>query len=227
MIVTSDGDEDDEQRIDDSADDSDYDDAPVANPTSKSLPRKILNKKSEPKLILDRNFMCFLRPHTFDHERFYRGKEDIYSIPEMERFNANYRRQLQFNFLATRTTQKQKQAFDATRASRLRDVDLDALPDNTSSTISSSKRQDLSRYVLEDILDCPVGSRFIVCIATEDNDDEQSRYYLETARAIQSDFKSEGLPVETWRMSSKRYLVLQGRITRSSHYDDISMKSLT
>jgi hypothetical protein len=35
------------------------------------------------------------------------------------------------------------------------------------------------------------------------------------------------LPIETWRMSSKRYLVLQGRITRSSHYDDISMKSLT
>jgi hypothetical protein len=71
MIVTPDGDEDDEQRIDDSADDSDYDDAPVANPTSKLLPRKILNKKSEPKLTLDRNFMCFLQPHTFDHELFY------------------------------------------------------------------------------------------------------------------------------------------------------------
>ena len=28
-------------------------------------------------------------------------------------------------------------------------------------------------------------------------------------------------------MSSKRYLVLQGRITRSWHYDDISTKSLT
>ena len=163
----------------------------------------------------------------FDHKLFRRGKEDIYSVAKMERFDADYRRQLHFNFSATRTTQKQKQAFDATRASRLRDVDLDALPDNTSSTIISSKRQDLSRYILEDILDCPVGSRFIVCIATEDNDDEPSKYYSETVRAIQSDFRSEGLPVETWRMSSKRYLVLQGRITRSSHYDDISMKSLT
>jgi hypothetical protein len=227
MIVTPDGDVDDEQRINDSADDSDYDDAPVANPTSKSLPSKIRNKKSEPKLTLDRNFMCFLRPHTFDHELFRRGKEDIYSITEIERFDSDYRRQLHFNFSATRITQKQKLAFNATRASRLRDVDLDALPDNTLSTISSSKRQDLSRYILEDILDCPVGSRFIVCIATEDNDDERSRYYSETARAIQSDFKSKGLPVETWKMSSKRYLVLQGSITRSSHYDDISMKSLT
>jgi hypothetical protein len=227
MIVNPDGDEDDEQRIDDSADDSDYDDAPVANPTPKSLPRKIRNKKSELKLTLDRNFMCFLRPHTFDHELFRRGKEDIYSIAKMERFDADYRRQLHFNFSATRTTQKQKQASDATRASRLRDVDLDALPDNTSSTIISSKRQDLLRYILEEILDCPVGSRFIVCIAMEDNDDKRSKYYSETARAIQCDFRSEGLPVETWRMSSKRYLVLQGRITRSSHYDDISMKSLT
>jgi hypothetical protein len=227
MIVTPGGDEDDEQRINDSADDSDYDDAPVANPTSKSLPRKIRNKKSEPKLTLDHNFMCFLRPHTFDHELFHRGKEDIYSITEMERFDADYRRQLHFNFSATQTTQKQKQALDASRAIRLRDVNLDALPDNTSSTISSSKWQDLSRYILEDILDCPVGSRIILCIAMEDNDDQRSRYYSETARAIQSDFKSEGLPFETWKMSSKRYLVLQGSITRSSHYDNISMKSLT
>ncbi len=94
----------------------------------------------------------------FDHELFRRGKEDINSIAEMERFDADYRRQLHFNFSATRTTQKQKQALDATRASRLHDVDLDALPDNTSPTISSSKRQDLSRYISEDILNCPVGT---------------------------------------------------------------------
>ena len=173
IIVPPDGDEDNEQRIIvDSADDSNYDDATVANPTPKSLPKNIRNKKSEPKLTLDCNFMCFLRPHTFDHKLFRRGKEDIYSIAQMERFDADYRRQLHFNFLATRTTQKQKQAFDATRSSHLRGVNLDALPDNTLSTISSSKRQDLSRYILEDILDCPVGSRFNVCIATEDNEDE-------------------------------------------------------
>ena len=84
MIVTPDGDEDDEQRIDDSADDSNYNDVPVANPTPKSLPTKIRNKKGKPKLTLDRNFMCFLRPHTFDHKLFRRGKEDIYSVAEME-----------------------------------------------------------------------------------------------------------------------------------------------
>jgi hypothetical protein len=107
----------------------------------------------------------------------------------MERFDADYRKQLHFNFSATRTTQKHKQAFDATRASRLRDIDLDALTDNTSATINSSKRQDLSQYILEDILDCPVGSRFIVCIAMEDNDDERSKYYSETAAGQRQQWK--------------------------------------
>jgi len=145
----------------------------------------------------------------------------------MNQFNADYRRQLHFNYLATWTTHKLKQAFGAIRASHLRDINLDALPDSTLLTIISSKWQDLSRYILEDILDCPVGSSFIVCIATEDNNDKWSKYYSETARLIQSDFRRKSLPVETWRMSSKRYLVLQGRITRSSLYNDISMKSIT
>ena len=100
----------------------------------------------------------------------------MYPIAEMERFDANFRMQLHFNFLATRATQKQKQAIDAARASRLRDVDLDALLKNTSTlAVISSKWQELSRYVLEDILDCPVGSRLIVCIAAEDNGDDRCR----------------------------------------------------
>jgi len=172
--------------------------------------------------------MCFLRPQTFDHEPFRRGKQDMYPIAEMERFDADFHMQLHFNFSATWTTQKQKQAIDATCASRLGDVDLDALPENTSTlAVISSKRQELSRYVLEDILDCPIGSRFIVCIAAEDNDDDRCRYYTDTAQIIKSDLSREGLPVETWRMSSKWYLVIQGRIDRTSHYDDIKMKSLS
>jgi len=152
----------------------------------------------------------------------------MYPIAEMERFNADFHMQSTFNFSATRTTQKQKQAIDATRASRLRDVDLDALLKNTStSAVISSKRQKLSCYVLEDILDCPVGSRFIVCIVAEDNDDDRCRYYTDTAKIFQSDLSRDGLPVETWRMWSNRYLVIQGRIDRTSHYDDIKMKSLS
>ena len=143
----------------------------------------------------------------------------MYPIAKMERFDAFFRMQLHFNFLATWATQKQKQANNMTRASHLRDVDLDALIENTSTlAVISSKRQELSRYVLEDILDCPVASRLIVCIAVEDNDDDRCCYYLETAKVIKSDLSREGLPMEMWRISSKRYLVIQGRINRTSHY---------
>ena len=158
----------------------------LPTPSPKSRPKMVVrNKNSKPKLILDRNFMGFLRPHTFDHEPFRRENQDMYPIAEMERFHAKFRMQLHFNFLATRTTQKQKQAIDATCASQLRDVELDALPENTSTlSVISSKRQELSHYVLEDILDCPVGSRFIVCIATEDNNDDWYCYYTDTAKII-------------------------------------------
>ena len=151
MIVTPDGDDDDKQRIDDLADNSDYDDVPAANPTLKSLPRKIRKKKSEPKLTLDRNFMCFLWPHMFDHELFCRGKEVIFSIAKMEQFDANYCRQLHFNFSATRANKKQEQAFDATRASRLRDVDLDALPDNNGAHIIRKLRElsKTTKYIMD------------------------------------------------------------------------------
>ena len=129
----------------------------------------------------------------------------MYPIAEMERFDAEFCMQLHFNFWATRTTQKQKQAINVTHANHLRDVDLDALLENTSTLpVLLSKRQELSRYVLEDILDCPVGSRFIVCIAAEDNDDIWCRYYTDTTKIIKRDLSREGLHVETWRMSSKR-----------------------
>ncbi len=87
MIITPDRDDDDDLRVDDSADDKDYDPAPIANPSPKSWPKKVRNKNSEPKSILDRNFMCFLRPHTFDYEPFRRGKQDMYPIAEIERIN--------------------------------------------------------------------------------------------------------------------------------------------
>jgi hypothetical protein len=151
-------------------------------------PKKVQNKNSEPKLILDRNFMCYLQLDTLDHEPFRRGKQDMYQIAEIDRFDADFCMQLHFNFSATRTTLKQKQSLDATRASRLCDVDLNALPENSTSVIST-KQEELSRYVFEDILDCLVGSRFIVCITAEDNGDDRGSYYSETATAIASDFK--------------------------------------
>ncbi len=65
-------------------------------------------KTSKPKLVIDKNFMCFLRPGTFDNQPFRKCKEVMYSVSEMDRFDTNFRKQLHFNFSATRKTQKQR-----------------------------------------------------------------------------------------------------------------------
>ena len=113
-------------------------------PPPQSRPRMVVwNKNSKPKLILDHNFMWFLCSHTFDHEPFQRGKQDMCQITKMEWFDTNFHMQLHINYLATWTTRKQKQAINATCASHLRDADLDALLENTSilPVISSKWRE--------------------------------------------------------------------------------------
>ena len=51
---------------------------------------------------------------------------------------------------------------DNARASRLRDVDLDITPLSFSRDMTD--RHELSRYVLEDLLSCPVGFCIIICV---------------------------------------------------------------
>ena len=173
-------DRDDDDQCLDHSDDDDYNPTPVSKLNPKPRPKKVSTKNSDSKLVLDRNFMCYLRPDTFNHEPLKRGKSDMYRIADMERFNADFRLQLHFSFSATRNSFKQKQSLDMNRASRICDVDLDALPPENSTSVLSSKREELSRYVLEDISDCPVGCRFIVCIAADNNnDDARGGYYAE------------------------------------------------
>ena len=60
MIITPDRDYDGDQRVNDSADDKDYDPAPIVTPPPNHGLRRFEIKNSKPKLILNRNFMCFL-----------------------------------------------------------------------------------------------------------------------------------------------------------------------
>jgi hypothetical protein len=86
----------------------------------------------------------------------------------MSTFNNQFHKQLHFNFFATRNSQKQRKSCDSPRASWLRDFDLDVILTKPSSSLQQlllTKWHELTWYNLEDILNCPVGSRFIVCIA--------------------------------------------------------------
>jgi hypothetical protein len=127
---------------------------PYFSPPPSRLPTQ---KKKEPKIVLDCTFMTFLCPSTFDNQLFQKDQPPKYTIKEIDAFNNNFRKKLHFNFLVTRMSQKQLESATATQASRLCNVDLGVLlQDNTS--ILPTKRHKLSSYILEDILDCPVGS---------------------------------------------------------------------
>ncbi len=53
-------------------------------------------------VVLDRNFMCILQHDTFDHEPFRKGKPTMYSTDDIDRFDADFKNQIHFNFAATR-----------------------------------------------------------------------------------------------------------------------------
>ena len=200
-VATPDGDDDGDERVDESDDDdNDYD--PDSLPSVKPKKKTATKKAREGKVVLDRNFMCDLREDTFDPKPFRKGMQEKYSKSEIDRFDSDFKRQLHFNFAATRNTQKQRQSQEATRASRLRDIDLDLIPHDL--TTLSSKRSDLSRYILEDMLDCPPGSRFIVCIATDANDIERGEYYSHKASQIATDIRLAKGECEYWKMCGRR-----------------------
>ncbi len=70
------------------------------------------------------------------------------------------------------------------RASCLCEVDLNVTP--TLFSRDSTDHHELSRYVLEDLLTCPVGCRLIVCIraGATGNPTEQS-YYDQAMHIVQ------------------------------------------
>jgi len=63
-------------------------------------------KRRDKKVILDSSYFFYLWPLTFDAEQFRRGHLQVYSMDNISRFDANYQKQLSFNFSATRATRK-------------------------------------------------------------------------------------------------------------------------
>jgi hypothetical protein len=142
----------------------------------------------------------------------------------MKHFNAVFQKQLNFNFVTTRATQK-KNGEDVW-SSHLRDIDLDSVPKFSHDMMDRHK---LSRYVLEDILACTIDTTFIVCIREDGDHDEVAggqQYYSSFAKAVRLDRNRKKLQTESWHISGKRYIVLVGRLCRSLHYEAITSHSL-
>ena len=64
------------------SDDEDYSHDPVTPP--KKQEKRVKNKLSDQKVILDRNFMTILQPETFRHEPFRKGSSKMYSKDDID-----------------------------------------------------------------------------------------------------------------------------------------------
>jgi len=113
----------------------------------------------------------------------------------MVQFDANFSKQLSFNFCATHATRKKAAAMQDTRVSHLRELDLDVTP--TSFSSATTDRHELSRYVLEDLLSCKVGCRFIACIRVSASGTPTEASYSDQALHIVEQRKRNNQTTET------------------------------
>ena len=68
----------------------------------------------------------------------------------------------------------------------------------------------MSRYILEDLLHCPVGSRFIVCIAMDVDNIVHGDFYSDKANTIVNEIRIVNAGnCEFWKMYGQRYFVRQ------------------
>ncbi len=139
-------------------------------------------KKQDAKMTLDSSYIAFLCPSTFDTKQFIRGHPQVYSHKEIVQFDANFQKQLAFNFCATRASRKKSVLMHEARTSRLCDMDLDVTP--TSFSLDSTDCHKLSKYILEDLLSCPVGCQIIICIHSGAKGNPTEESYLEQAKHV-------------------------------------------
>jgi hypothetical protein len=86
----------------------------------------------------------------------------VYTDDNIQQFNADYQKQLLFNFCATRASKKKSAMMNEARARRLCNINLEIIL--TTFSWYTTNRHELSSYVLDDVLMCPIGCRLIVCI---------------------------------------------------------------
>jgi hypothetical protein len=142
----------------------------------------------------------------------------------MVQFNANFQKQLSFNFCATRATRKKIASIQDACASRLRDIDLDVTP--TLFSLAMTDRNDLSRYVLEDLLSHQVGCCFIVCIRVSAIGNPTELSYSDQAIHIVQQWKLNGQTTETWRMAGNAFHVMQGTLIRATLHNELVSRQL-
>jgi hypothetical protein len=156
-------------------------------------------KTGDQKVTLDSNYFTYLRPLTFDSKRFHRGHPPVYTDNNIQRFDADYQKQLSFDFCATRASKKKSALINEACVSCLRNINLDIIP--TTFSRDTSDRHKLSHYILEDVLTCPIGCCLIVCICAGANRNPTKRSYLDQAKQFSDKRKENNISTVTKHQS--------------------------
>ena len=156
------------------------------SPTVDTADNAVATKKKKGGLVFGNKIFDFLRVDTFDTVRFQRKKkvqvkgedyqkaeyEIFYTEDEMEKFDAAHQKYLLYDFdksiYNTRMKEEKKQldkrGSRSAAAANDDDLTLTFDPTNGSST-ETTDRTKLSRYILEDVLQCCVATRFLLLVA--------------------------------------------------------------
>ena len=190
---------------------------PAKSKLKKQMAQQLFNSRKI-RADLGRKFMIFLRPDTFNSERFKKRKKvkkgeapivPEYSRSDMMGFDAAFQSQLLFNFDEKRGRKKSSE----TRGSRSKNDDLDS--EMRGSGMETCQRKELSRYVIEDVLRrdiSDVGTQFLVLIKKSAVDDLNIGVVAEELAEQQH---LSGIAGDTIRISGQQYWCLKGEI---AHY---------
>ena len=158
-------------------------------------------------------------------KRFICGHPQVYSDDEIIQFKREYQKKLPFNFSATPAMQKKSTSMDKARASRLCEVDLDVIPSLFSRMATDC--HELSRYVLEDLLSCPIGCCLTVCIRAGATVNLTEVSYSDQAMHILQRRNENGLKTESWQMAGDSFFVIQEKIIRATLHDELMSNNLS
>jgi hypothetical protein len=135
-------------------------------PPKETKKKKKKKKKATPaaKPLDTSNNRCFtfIREEVFESKLFSKGKADLYSRADMDKFDRSFQKQLLFNFSERRASKKKIDSVG--RASRSQAFNLDENLDVFNGQCTNF--QDLSRYILEDVIKCKSGEQFLLCLPT-------------------------------------------------------------
>jgi hypothetical protein len=171
----------------------------ITPPTPNNVVWATRPKTRDQKVTLNSNYFTYLCPITYDSKQFHQGHPPIYTDSDIQQFNANYQKQLSFNFCATFATKKKSALINKARESRLCDIDLNITP--TSCSHDTTDQHKLPLYVLEDVLTCPVGCHLIVCFCAGADGNSVKLSCLDQAKQISDRRKKSNINTESWWMS--------------------------